>query len=394
MSDIKIGDKVVGIKGATRVTGTVMNIKEGHVHIKAPVSGVYAPLVSIVPMHKVAKLNEGAMKRKAEDEDDGGMSDYMHHVQTSAPFDNAKPAKPHADKFGNKIKIGNVARNLAKQGMSGVKKEEVEQIDEVEVTPTPAHKLNPGLRARIDAASKTQKPRQAGTPSIDKIKLITRKEEVEQVDEAGIMKKVGRSLAGWGAFDKDKPRDVVKNTRSMSNDMLSQIAIPRKNTLRSSPAALQQKVAKRELAKRNMGEEVEQVEEGYRARRAFGTAYDKMHDPFKASNRAFKTRELQHELGHEDHPTPRHHDQTPHDVHIDGKKWKTFGSAAHAHNVANKLSISGKKASVHKTPIAEKAPPGWEGTVKAMKKHPEIDNPYALAWWMKRKGAKSHKGKK
>jgi hypothetical protein len=86
-------------------------------------------------------------------------------------------------------------------------------------------------------------------------------EEVEQVDEVGIMKKVGRSLAGWGAFDKDKPRDVVKNTRSMSNDMLSQIAIPRKNTLKSSPAALQQKVAKRELAKRNMGEEVEQIDE-------------------------------------------------------------------------------------------------------------------------------------
>jgi hypothetical protein len=29
-----------------------------------------------------------------------------------------------------------------------------------------------------------------------------------------------------------------------------------------------------------------------------------------------------------------------------------------------------------------------------MKKHPEIDNPYALAWWMKRKGAKSHKDEK
>jgi hypothetical protein len=41
--------------------------------------------------------------------------------------------------------------------------------------------------------------------------------------------------------------------------------------------------------------------------------------------------------------------------------------------------------------IEEKAPPGFEGTVKAMKKHPEIDNPYALAWSMKNKGAKSHR---
>lgn len=40
--------------------------------------------------------------------------------------------------------------------------------------------------------------------------------------------------------------------------------------------------------------------------------------------------------------------------------------------------------------IDEKAPPGFEGTVKAMKKHKEIDNPYALAWYLKNKGAKSH----
>ena len=32
------------------------------------------------------------------------------------------------------------------------------------------------------------------------------------------------------------------------------------------------------------------------------------------------------------------------------------------------------------------APDGWEKTVKKMKKHPEIDNPWALAWWMKGQG--------
>lgn len=41
--------------------------------------------------------------------------------------------------------------------------------------------------------------------------------------------------------------------------------------------------------------------------------------------------------------------------------------------------------------LAEKAPEGWEGTVKAMKKHKDVDNPYALAHWMKGKGYKSHK---
>ncbi len=39
----------------------------------------------------------------------------------------------------------------------------------------------------------------------------------------------------------------------------------------------------------------------------------------------------------------------------------------------------------------EVSPPGYEGTVKAMKKSGEVDNPYALAWWMKNKGYKSNK---
>lgn len=34
----------------------------------------------------------------------------------------------------------------------------------------------------------------------------------------------------------------------------------------------------------------------------------------------------------------------------------------------------------------EAAPPGWEGTVKGMKAHPEIGNPFALAWYMADKG--------
>ena len=38
----------------------------------------------------------------------------------------------------------------------------------------------------------------------------------------------------------------------------------------------------------------------------------------------------------------------------------------------------------------EVSPPGWEGTVKAMKKKKEIDNPWRLAWWMHNKGMKPH----
>jgi DNA-directed RNA polymerase subunit RPC12/RpoP len=40
--------------------------------------------------------------------------------------------------------------------------------------------------------------------------------------------------------------------------------------------------------------------------------------------------------------------------------------------------------------VKEVSPPGWSGTVKAMKKHKDITNPFALAWSMKNKGAKPH----
>jgi hypothetical protein len=47
--------------------------------------------------------------------------------------------------------------------------------------------------------------------------------------------------------------------------------------------------------------------------------------------------------------------------------------------------------SVKEAYAMEVSPPGFKGTVKAMKKHKDIDNPYALAWHMKKKGYKSHK---
>ena len=41
--------------------------------------------------------------------------------------------------------------------------------------------------------------------------------------------------------------------------------------------------------------------------------------------------------------------------------------------------------------LLEVSPPGFSGTTKSMKKHKEITNPFALSWWMYKKGAKSHK---
>jgi len=41
-------------------------------------------------------------------------------------------------------------------------------------------------------------------------------------------------------------------------------------------------------------------------------------------------------------------------------------------------------------PLTEKAPPGWSGTVKAMKRHMPTEKAFALAWDMYKKGAKPH----
>jgi len=43
--------------------------------------------------------------------------------------------------------------------------------------------------------------------------------------------------------------------------------------------------------------------------------------------------------------------------------------------------------------LKEDSPEGWEGTVKTMKKHKDIDNPWALSHYMKNKGYHSHKTK-
>jgi len=42
------------------------------------------------------------------------------------------------------------------------------------------------------------------------------------------------------------------------------------------------------------------------------------------------------------------------------------------------------------TTVNEVSPPRMKKMVKKMKKHREIDNPYALAWWMKKQGHQSH----
>jgi hypothetical protein len=65
----------------------------------------------------------------------------------------------------------------------------------------------------------------------------------------GLGKSIKRSLAGWGAFDKDKPADVVNRVRGQDTDTLKGLSRTGP-TGKGSPAELQQKAISRELKKR------------------------------------------------------------------------------------------------------------------------------------------------
>jgi hypothetical protein len=160
---------------------------------------------------KKKAMKEGYMKANMPENDDDGESDMAEYERQAK-----KKGVRAYDKNGKLVGNYRSMEDAKKFKPGHTYKEEVEQIDEdalkareqwmkakgvstgnpkadrarkvkrlmksfpmkkEEVTPTPVHKLNPGLQAKIDAASKKQKPRQAGTPSIDKIKLITREEK-------------------------------------------------------------------------------------------------------------------------------------------------------------------------------------------------------------------------
>jgi len=108
-----------------------------------------------------------------------------------APFEGGKTPDPAAT-----AKTKNRAKNLARRAMkkAAVKESAPERPYRRVYEPTSAQELNPGLRAKIDAASNAQKPRpMSGMRPIGKIKLMTR-EEVE-LDEEFIN---GREYAAHG----------------------------------------------------------------------------------------------------------------------------------------------------------------------------------------------------
>lgn len=155
-------------------------------------------------------------------------------------------------------------------------------------------------------------------------------------DEPGVNRLTGKpniaQVASYDSTETEKP-----SLKGFSTSYLQKAADPN----RSGRFMISAEHAKAELASRESSQEkrTQDVKEAYGGLRG---------DVGDRSKREFKHRELEHELGHEVNPRASFNrpssSDVPHAVHIDGKKWKTFGSQSHASNVARKIP----GATVHK----------------------------------------------
>jgi hypothetical protein len=114
----------------------------------------------------------------------------------------------------------------------------------------------------------------------------TRAEAKAKADQQGVAEGLGktikRGMAGWGAFDKDKPADVVKRVRGQDTDTLKGLS-NRGSTGKGSPAELQQKAISRELKKRGeQGVAEGQIDEVFNIVPNLAQQIEKKEDELKA----------------------------------------------------------------------------------------------------------------
>ena len=117
-------------------------------------------------------------------------------------------------------------------------------------------------------------------------------------------------------------------------------------------------------------EDIEQ--EGHYRQRGSSSAYDRDYRSSisgmgKRDSLAYQLDGGANDEGWDEEPRQRRHEpaaDVPHDVYIDGRKWKTFDSASHARNVARKLQEKGKNATV-KAASTDEATGDALGTISA-----------------------------
>jgi hypothetical protein len=159
------------------------------------------------------------------------------------------------------------------------------------------------------------------------------------------------------------------------------------------PEWVQEKIAKAEMMLVGVWDYLQsQKEQGIDPQQDANEAYGR-YDRRDAYQRDYDSSVSGMDRGN-NHRDDERHDLDPSDWYIvkDGKMFKTsVYPNQEKEAMARGYSRTREEAKAKADNVAEVAPPGWEKTVKAMKKHDEIDNPYALAWSMKNKGYKSHK---
>jgi len=160
------------------------------------------------------------------------------------------------------------------------------------------------------------------------------------------------------------------------------------------PEWVQEKIAKAEMMLVGVWDYLQsQKEQGIDPQQDANEAYGR-YDRRDAYQRDYDSSVSGMDRGN-NHRDDERHDLDPSDWYIvkDGKMYKTSVYPRQEQEALSRGYSRTREEAKAKAEqgVAEVAPPGWEKTVKAMKKHDEIDNPFALAWHMKNKGYKSHK---
>ena len=378
----------------------------------------------------IANLERSAVKEEAEqiDENSGpfSSSDYMPgqrigganlpsaskkdtHVKTFTA-NREKEASEFAKKHGYTVKKHTYPAghtNLHPHEYQ-VHKEEVEQIDELSKSTLGSYVKNAardvGASRKLAAdfennakSARKQSAKDANTRLSDKFKDTANKrhagigkaverltkEEIEQIEESmtDSWKRVQSMDKGSVTGGKDEVRKRL--------DYLSAVHDHHKKYGNDT------KKVKSDIEKINRSRIAEELDEevktgnegrGYHGEHPSGTA-DKKYSATHAT-----VKKVAGEAGHlktakQPNTMVKHYLDSQHGRHLAGRE----GDHEYIKKDFGKFAKSYKPEMHESVELEEKAPPGFEGTVKAMKKHKEIDNPYALAWYLKNKGAKSHK---
>lgn len=256
------------------------------------------------------------------------------------------------------------------------------------------------------------------------------------------LKKVGKSIKrGVQLWDKDltgSPRDVVTKNKGYSDkELLALRGKEGEKPVKHSPRHLQNRVIDKEIKKRGLENESTECPtchgkgkisyKGVTVTCSNPTCKSKITNTKEAFEKPYKMSDYApskragakaHEKGMKLSDNPHRKNEPEHDDWAWGYKthsqqnkkmyevasnndeiqhwkdmalhWGRQGNEEARLRSLSRLKDAQSKLKNGDNELDEVAPKGWEGTVKKMKKHPEIDNPWALANYMKKKGYKSH----